>query len=165
MAVTWNPPKPEGKLVADQHLYLDSTGNKLVPASEAASQIAAEGHIIDQAEADRLGLVEKNGKVVQDHPAKIADLRKGYDEAVKEKDAFYEMVDEYKKENAVNDIPNTMEKARVDLEAKVEQARLSVAQAIKAEQGKDPFKGESQATAVKPEKSAVAKKASKGKGK
>lgn len=168
MAVTWNPPKPEGKLVADRELYLDSTTNRLVEKGDAASasQFAAEGHVIDQAEADRLGLSEKGGKIVQDHPAKIADLRKNYDALVSEQKAFADLVAEYKKENAVNDIPNTMELARVELENKVEQARLNVAQAIKAEQGKNPILGESQATALKPEKSAVTKKAvKKGKGK
>lgn len=160
MAVAYNrgAKAPAGTLVADRHLYLDSTGNRIVEQGDAASasQFVAAGHPIDPAEADRLGLVEKNGKVVQDHEAKIADLRKNFDELEAEKKAMYEQIDAYRKENAVKDIPNTMEAARVDLEQRYEVARITLAQAIKAEAGKDPFLGESQATAIEPEKSDTA---------
>lgn len=164
MAVTWNPKPPEGKVVADRHLFLDKTGNKLVEPNEAASQLAAQGHVLDQSDIDRLGLVVKDGKIVQDHPATIEGLRKVYGAAQAEQKEFAETIDEYKKGNAVNDIPNTMEKARVDLDAKVEAARLNLAQTIKAEAGKDPFKGESQATATEPDKD-ERKPGKKGKGK
>lgn len=153
MAVQWAPKPPEGKLVADRHLYLDASGNKVVEHGDAsaASLLAGQGSVIDQAQADRLGLVAgKNGKVTQDHEVKIADLQKAYDDAKAEQDAFAKVVDEYKTSNAVKDIPNTMEKERVELEAKVEQARLNLAQSIKTASGKNAALGESQATAVDP---------------
>jgi hypothetical protein len=154
---------PEGPLVADRHLYLDGSGNKVVEHGDesSASLLAAEGSSIDQATADRLGLVSKDGKVTQDHPVKIADLRKAFDDLSDQKKAFDEKVDDYKKENAVKDIPNTMELERVQLDAKVEAARVILSQAIKAGAGKDAFAGESQT--AKPAKSQ--EKAAKSKGK
>jgi len=107
MAVTWNPKPPEGKVVADRDLYLDATGNKLVDANEAATQIYAKGHVLDQADIDRLGLVAgKDGKITQDHETTIEGLRKVYEDAQAEQEAFAEEIKAYKEGNAVNDIPN-----------------------------------------------------------
>jgi hypothetical protein len=166
MAVTWKPKPPEGKLVADRHLYLDSTQNKVVEHGDesAAFLLAGQGSVIDQAQADRLGLVAgKDGKVTQDHEVKIEDLQGVYDGLLAEQKAFAEVVDEYKTSNAVKDIPNTMELERVELEAKVEAARLTLSQAIKTAAGKDASKGESQASATEPDRDE--RKPKKGKGK
>lgn len=155
MAVQWAPKPPEGKLVADRHLYLDASGNKVVEHGDAsaATLLAGQGSVIDQAQADRLGLVaSKDGKITQDHEVKLSDLQKTYNDAKAEQDKFQKVVDEYKTSNAVKDIPNTMELERVTLEHNVEQARLNLAQSIKTAAGKDAFAGESQATAAEPDK-------------
>lgn len=145
---------PEGAIVSDRHLYLDASGTKVVEEGDAssASQLVARGHPISKEDADRLGLsVDADGKVVQDHPAKIEDLRGAYDGLVAELDAINEKAAAYREEHSVKDIPNTMEAERVALEAKVERARLTLAQSIKTSEGRDPLKGESQATALKPD--------------
>lgn len=147
-------------MIADRPLYLDKSGNKLVEEGDAsaASQLAGQGAVVNADEARRLSLVEKDGKVVQDFVAGVGDLRKQLADAEAEQAAFAKEIESYRSENAVKDIPNTMEAKRVAIESKVEQARLALAQAIKAEKGHDPFKGESQATAVKPAKKAKRKK-------
>jgi hypothetical protein len=145
---------PEGAIVADRDLYLTADGSTIVEHGDqaSASQFVAAGHPISKADADRLGLtVDADGKVVQDHPAKVEDLRAEYEALVAELDAINEKADAYREENATKDIPNTMEAERVALESKVEHARLALAQSIKVSIGKDQFKGESQATSLKPD--------------
>lgn len=163
MSVNWDrgTGAPKGQLIADRHLYLDKTGNKVVEEgdAESASQFVAAGHPIDQADADRLGLVERDGKIVQDRAVKIEEHQQLVDDLEAERTAFYEKVEQYKQENSTKDIPNTMEAARVALETRYEHAKLALAQFIKASQGKDPLKGESQATSLEPEKSETAKDA------
>lgn len=165
MAVTWDKgaSQDEGPLVADRNLYLDGSNNKVVEEGDASSatQFIAAGHTIDRADADRLGLVSKDGKIVQDREAKIGDHQELYDQLDAELRAMNDSIAQYKKENAVKDIPNTMEKARVDLETRHEHARLALSQFIKAMAGKDPTLGESQATSIRPEKSETAKAATK----
>jgi hypothetical protein len=161
MAVEWNrgAAAQHESLIADRHLYLDKTGNTVVEEGDAhsASQLVAAGHPIDPADAGRLGLVLKDGRVVQDRAVKIEEHQRLVDELQGEKDALYASIDQYRAENATKDIPNTMEAARVALETRYEHAKLALAQFIKAHAGKDPLKGESQATALEPEKSEVAR--------
>lgn len=164
MPVTWDRgAQSEGPLIADRHLYLDVTGNTVVEHGDAASasQLVAAGHPINQADADRLGLVEKNGKVVQDRAQKIGEHQRLVDQLDAERKKFYASVEQYKQENATKDIPNTMEAARVALETRYEHAVMSLNAFIKASEGKDPLKGQSQATSLVPEKSATAVKATK----
>jgi hypothetical protein len=163
MAVEWNrgAAAQHEPLIADRHLYLDKTGNTVVEEGDAnsASQLVAAGHPIDPADAGRLGLVLKDGRVVQDRAVKIEEHQRLVDELQGEKDALYASIDQYRAENASKDIPNTMEAARVALETRYEHAKLALSQFIKAHAGKDPLKGESQATALEPEKSDVANEA------
>jgi hypothetical protein len=163
MAVEWNrgAAAQHEPLIADRHLYLDKTGNTVVEEGDAnsASQLVAAGHPIDPADAGRLGLVLKDGRVVQDRAAKIEEHQRLVDELQGEKDALYASIDQYRAENASKDIPNTMEAARVALETRYEHAKLALSQFIKAHAGKDPLKGESQATALEPEESDVANEA------
>lgn len=150
-----------GPLVADRNLYLDKSGSTVVEEGHAdsASQLVAAGHPIDPADADRLGLVLKGDRIEQDRAAKIEEHQALVDALEEERTAFYEKVAQYQTENATRDIPNTMEAARVALETRYEHARLALSQFIKAGEGKDPLRGESQATALKPETSAVAREA------
>lgn len=156
---------PEGAIVADRHLYLTAEGNTIVEHGDAtsASQLVAAGHPIGKADADRLGLTVVDGKVVQDHPAKIEDLRGAYDALVAELDAINVKAAAYRDANATKDIPNTMEAERVAIETKVEHARLALAQSIKVSVGKDQFRGESQATSVKPDEGKDPAKAAESK--
>jgi hypothetical protein len=145
---------PEGAIVADRHLYLDASGNTIVEHGDvaSASQFVAAGHPISKEDADRLGLsLDADGKVVQDHAVKAEDLRAAYDSLVGELDAINAKAAAYREANATKDIPNTMEAERIALESKVEHARRALAQSIKASEGRDPLKGESQATALKPD--------------
>lgn len=154
---------PQSPLVADRHLYLDKTGNTVVEEGDAASasQLVAAGHPINQADADRLGLVMKGDRVVQDRAVKIEAHQQLVDGLEAERKALADKIEQYKKENSTKDIPNTMEAARVALETRYEHAVLSLGQFIKAQEGKDPHKGESQATALEPEKSETARTATK----
>ena len=164
MPVTWDRGSEDSSpLVADRNLYLDASNNKVVEEGDAASatQFVAAGHPIDKADADRLGLVEKGGKIVQDRAVKIEAHQKLVDDLQGEKDAMAESIKKYQADHSTKDIPNTMEKARVDLETRYEAAKWSLAQFIKAGRGMDPTVGESQATALKPEKSPTAKEATK----
>lgn len=164
MAVEWNPARGE-PVIADRALYLDKDGGKLVEEgdSSAATQLAGKGAPISAEDAKRLSLVVgKDGKVSQDFVVGVGDLKSQLADA---ESAYAEVeaeVKAYREENAVKDVPNTLELKRVGLERDVEQARLALAQAIKAAKGKDPFKGESQATSVKPDLDQPKKK-SKGK--
>lgn len=163
MAVTWNRGNAASKepLVADRNLYLDKDGSTVVEEGDAASasQLVARGHPINQADADRLGLVRKGDKVVQDRVAKIGEHQALFDQLDGELTALYDAIAQYKAENSTKDIPNTMEAARVELETRHEHAKLALGQFKKAAAGKDPHLGESQATALKPEKSEVAREA------
>jgi hypothetical protein len=163
MAVQWDRSNPPSSIVADRNLYLDASNNKVVEEGDAASasQLVAAGHVINQADADRLGLIFRDGKVVQDRAVKIEEHQKLVDDLDKELDALYESIAQYKKENSTKDIPNTMEKARVDLETRHEHAKLALGQFKKFQEGKDPLRGESQATSVEPEKSQTARDATK----
>jgi hypothetical protein len=166
MAVNWNrgtsaPEGQNGPLVADRNLYLDASGHRVVEEGDAASasQFVAAGHPISQADADRLGLVQKGDRIEQDRAVKIGEHQALVDQLEAERTAFYAKVDQYKRENATKEIPNTMEAARVALETRYEHAVLALGQFIKAAGGKDPLRGESQATALRPETSAVAREA------
>lgn len=164
MSVTVNRDlAPQGPLVADRHLYLDKTGNTVVEEGDAASasQLVAAGHPINQADADRLGLVMKGDRVVQDRAVKIEAHQQLVNELEAEKKALADKIEQYKKENSTKDIPNTMEAARVALDTRHEHAVLALGQFIKAQEGKDPHKGESQATSLEPEKSETARTATK----
>jgi hypothetical protein len=164
MAVNWERGSQNaGPLVADRNLYLDRDGTKVVEEGDAASasQLVAAGHPINQADADRLGLVLKSGKVQQDRAVKIGEHESLVSELDAERKALYESIEQYKRENATKDIPNTMEAARVALETRFEHAVLALNHFVKAGSGKDPLKGESQATALEPEKSEIAKSATK----
>lgn len=164
MAVTWTrSAEPQSPLVADRNLYLDKTGTKVVEEGHAdsASQLVAAGHPINQVDADRLGLVDRSGKIQQDRAQKIGEHQTLVDQLDAERKTFYAAVEQYKKENATKDIPNTMEAARVALETRYEHAVQSLNQFIKAGEGKDPLKGQSQATALVPEKSEIARSATK----
>lgn len=164
MTVTWNRgDAAQDSLVADRNLYLDKDGSTVVEEGDAASasQLVAAGHPINQADVDRLGLVMKGDRVEQDRAVKIQDHQKLVDELEAERTAFYKSVEQYRDENATKDIPNTMEAARVALETRYEHAKLALAQFIKAQAGKDPLRGESQATALRPEKSDTAREATK----
>jgi hypothetical protein len=164
MPVTWDRGSQNaGPLVADRNLYLDRDGTKVVEEGHAdsASQLVAAGHPINQADADRLGLVMKGGKVQQDRAVKIGEHESLVAELDAERKALYESIEQYKRENATKDIPNTMEAARVALETRFEHAVLALNHFVKAGSGKDPLKGESQATSLEPEKSEVAKSATK----
>lgn len=164
MAVTWERGAQGGEpLIADRNLYLDAAGSTVVEEGDAASasQFVAAGHPISQADADRLGLVEKDGKIVQDRAVKIAEHQQLFDELDAELQKLYDAIAQYKQENSTNDIPNTMEAARVALQTRHEHAKLALAQFIKAQGGKDPLKGESQATALEPEKSEIARTATR----
>lgn len=148
-------------MIADRALYLDKSGNKVVEEGDAsaASQLVGAGVEIPEAEAKRLSLVAgKDGKVSQDFVVGIGDLKSQLAEAEEQQAAHAKVIEAYRAENVVKDIPNTMELKRVQLESAVEQARLALAQAIKAEKGANPFLGESQATSVKPAKKAKGKK-------
>jgi hypothetical protein len=163
MAVTWNRgvTAQQEPLIADRHLYLDKAGNTVVEEGHAdsASQLVAAGHPINQADADRLGLVMRDGKLVQDRAVKIEEHQQLVDQLDAELTALYESIAQYKAENSTKDIPNTMEAARVALETRHEHATLALGQFIKSQGGKDPLKGESQATALEPETSEVARAA------
>lgn len=164
MAVTWNrgsAAPDQAPLIADRNLYLDKSGSTVVEEGDAnsASQLVAAGHPINQADADRLGLVQKGDRVEQDRAVKIEEHRKLFDELDAELTDLYDAIAQYKAENSTKDIPNTMEAARVALETRHEHAKLALGQFIKAETGKDPHKGESQATALEPEKSDTAREA------
>lgn len=163
MAVTWDRGgnAPQGQIIADRNLYLDAAGNKVVEEGDAASasQLVAAGHPINQADADRLGLVMKGDRVEQDRAVKIGEHQQLFDQLDQELNALYDAIAQYKAENSTKDIPNTMEAARVALETRHEHAKLALGQFIKSQGGKDPLKGESQATSVEPEKSDVARKA------
>jgi hypothetical protein len=152
---------PSGPLVADRNLYLDATGTKIVEEGDAASasQLVARGHTINQADADRLGLVQKGKRVEQDRAVKIEEHQQLVDDLQAERKAFYEKVEQYQRENSTKDIPNTMEAARVALETRYEHAVLALGQFKKLADGKDPQRGESQATSVRPETSDVAREA------
>jgi hypothetical protein len=154
---------PQGQLVADRNLYLDKSGNTVVEEGHAdsASQLVAAGHPINQADTDRLGLVMKGDRVEQDRASKIGEHQQLVDDLDAERKAFYTSVEQYKQENATKDIPNTMEAARVALETRYEHAVQSLNQFIKASEGKDPLKGQSQATSLVPEKSETAREATK----
>lgn len=162
MAVTWNRgAEKSSQLVADRNLYLDKDGSAVVEEGDAASasQLVAKGHVINQADADRLGLVFKNGKVQQDRGVKLGEYKTLVKDLDAERTALYAEIDTYRRENATKDIPNTMEAARVELETRYEHALLGLNQHIKAGQGKDPLRGESQATSLRPEKSDTAREA------
>jgi hypothetical protein len=162
MAVTWNRgAEKSSPLVADRNLYLDASGNTLVEEGDAnsASQLVAAGHPINQADADRLGLVQKGKRVEQDRAVKIGEHQQLFDQLDGELTELYDAIAQYKEENSTKDIPNTMEAARVALETRHEHAKLALGQFKKAAAGKDPLKGESQATALEPEKSATAREA------
>lgn len=164
MAVTWDRgSKPEGPLVADRNLYLDAAGNKVVEEGDAnsASQLVAAGHPINQADVDRLGLVLKGDRVEQDRAVKIEEHQQLFDQLDEELNKMYDAIAEYKAQYSTKDIPNTMEAARVALETRHEHAKLALGQFIKAGEGKDPLKGESQATALEPEKSEIARTATR----
>lgn len=88
--------------------------------------------------------VDKNAPAAEE-PASVEDLRAAYGEVKDEQKALAEEIEAYREENAVKDIPNNMELARVNLDSKVEAARLALAQALKEEAGKEPLFGESQA--------------------
>lgn len=164
MRVSWdrNAAQP-GQLVADRNLYLDKEGYTVVEEGDAASasQLVAAGHPINQADADRLGLVMKGDRVEQDRAVKIEEHRKLFDQLDDELNKLYDAIAKYKQENSTKDIPNTMEAARVALETRHEHAKLALGQFIKAQAGKDPLVGESQATSLRPEKSATARDATK----
>lgn len=163
MAVTWDRGgnAPQGQIIADRNLYLDAAGNRVLEEGDAASasQLVAAGHPINQADADRLGLVMKGDKVQQDRAVKIEEHQQLFDQLDQELNAMYDAIAQYKQENATKDIPNTMEAARVALETRHEHAKLALGQFIKSQGGKDPLKGESQATSLEPEKSEVAREA------
>jgi enoyl-CoA hydratase/carnithine racemase len=164
MPVEWNRGAvAQSPLVADRNLYLDASNSTVVEEGDArsASQLVATGHPISQADADRLGLVMKGDRVVQDRAVKIGEHQALVDQLDAERRTFYEAVEQYRRENATKDIPNTMEAARVALETRYEHAVLALNQFIKAGAGKDPLRGESQATALEPEKSETAKRATK----
>lgn len=94
------------------------------------------------------------GSKAPDVPAKeptTDELRQAHTDAVAEQKTLAGKIEAYRTDNAVKDIPNTMEAERVALDAKVESARLALSQAIKADAGKDPLKGESQATSTRPD--------------
>lgn len=69
MGVKWGTGAelPEGTIFADRELYLDVTGTKLVRAGTAASasQLCGQGHPIEPAVQERLGLFLLDGVVVQ----------------------------------------------------------------------------------------------------
>lgn len=162
MSVTWNRGAEKASpLVADRNLYLDKSGNTVVEEGDAssASQLVAAGHPINQADADRLGLVQKGARIEQDRAVKIEEHQQLFDQLDAELTDLYDSIARYKEENATKDIPNTMEAARVALETRHEHAKLALGQFIKSEAGKDPLKGESQATALEPEKSETARAA------
>jgi hypothetical protein len=162
MAVTWDRGSQNASpLVADRNLYLDKDGTKVVEEghAESASQLVAAGHPINQADADRLGLVMKGKRVEQDRAVKIGEHESLVSELDAERKALYASIEQYKRENATKDIPNTMEAARVALETRFEHAVLALNQFVKAGSGKDPLRGESQATALRPETSEVARAA------
>jgi hypothetical protein len=164
MAVTWDRgSQHEGPLVADRNLYLNAAGDTVVEEGHAdsASQLVAAGHPINQADADRLGLVMKGDRVEQDRAVKIEEHQRLVDELNAELDKLYDAIAQYKTENATKDIPNTMEAARVALETRHEHALLALNHFVKAGAGKDPQKGESQATSLEPEKSATARDATR----
>ena len=165
MAVTWNRgvAASNAPLIADRNLYLDKSNNTVVEEGDAnsASQLVAKGHPINQADADRLGLVMEGDRVVQNRAAKAEDHQALVDALEAELEKLYDAIAQYKQEDSTKDIPNTMEAARVALETRVEHAKLAVGQFKKAAEGKDPLKGESQATSLEPEKSEVARTATR----
>lgn len=165
MTVTWNRgvAASNAPLIADRNLYLDKAGNTVVEEGHAdsASQLVAAGHPINQADADRLGLVMDGDRVVQNRAIKIEEHQALVDQLEAELNKMNDAVAEYRTQNSTNDIPNTMEAARVALETRYEHARLALGQFIKSAEGKDPLKGESQATALEPEKSEIAREATK----
>lgn len=94
------------------------------------------------------------GKAKADAAEKAAttdELRAALATLEEEGAEFAKEIAQYKADNAVKDIPNTMEFARVEHEGKIEHARLALSQALKADAGKDPLKGESQATSTRPD--------------
>jgi hypothetical protein len=142
-----------GNLVADRDLYLDASGRNLVEegAPGSATQLVSRGHAITRDEVQRLHLSLKDGRVVQDQASSIDDLRSKLTELEGERDAHAAKIRQYQEQNAVKDIPNTMEAVRVAIEARIDRARLDLSTAIKDAAGKDPSRGESQATAVRPD--------------
>lgn len=163
MSVQWDRSNPPSSIVADRNLYLDASNNRVVEEGDAASasQLVAAGHVVNQADADRLGLVFRNGRVEQDRAVKLEEHQRLVDDLEAERKALADSIEQYKKEHSTKDIPNTMEKARVDLETRYEHAKLALNQFKKFQDGKDPLRGESQATALEPEKSETARNATK----
>ena len=164
MAVTWDRgSQNDGQLVADRNLYLDKAGNTIVEEghADAASQFVAAGHPINEADAGRLGLVMKGERVEQNRAVKIEEHQALVDQLDAEVEKMDDAIAQYKAENSTKDIPNTMEAARVALETRHEHAVLALGQFMKAQEGKDPLKGESQATSLEPEKSEIARTATR----
>ena len=64
-------------------------------------------------------------------PTTTADLRAAHTAALRARNALADKIAAYREDNAVRDIPNTMEYERVQLDAAVESARLALSQAIK----------------------------------
>lgn len=143
----------DGNLVADRDLFLSKDGKTLVEegAPGAASQLVVKGHAITRDEAQRLNLSIRDGKVVQDSVTSIESMRAKLAEVEGDRDALAQKIEQYRKDNAVKDIPNTMEAQRVAIEARIDRIRLELSTAIKDAAGKDPFLGESQATAIRPD--------------
>jgi hypothetical protein len=163
MPVEWNRgATAQSPLVADRNLYLDASGNKSSRRGTPLRLAARRGRASDQPGRRRPagprheGRPGRAGPRRQDRGAPAAGRPAGRNSTPSTTRSS-----STRRENSTKDIPNTMEAARVALETRYEHAVLALNQFKKAGAGKDPLRGESQATSLEPEKSETAREATK----
>jgi hypothetical protein len=146
MALTFNQATEQSELVADRHLYLDKTGTLLLEESDAACAflLCSRGRSIDPALVDGLGLLVRDGWIVQDYAATIDRLNADLTEADRVREDVSARIEAYRQANAVEHAhfaagnkpyPADMDLERVKADARYNQARAKLLRTTQAAGG------------------------------